>query len=404
MWNGAQYLILFAALGTAGALLLRRYRRKAVTAVLFAGLGALLLGLPGPARAADVRRAQEITVAAGETVQNDLIAMGALVRVNGTVTGDVIAFTQNLEVNGRVGGDVIVFGDMVRVDGTVDGNVRCFCNTLRLDGSVAKNVSAAAARVELDPRASVGGGIIAAVGRVSLEGRVNRDLLLVARNAAIDGPVGGDAKVLGQEVSIGPTGAIAGQLDVTSNSRPAIAGTAKLGRPLAWRIPPQRTRARGLLVRVFIFRHIVGYGAALLCGLLLIKLFPGFFAAGTAAARRAGLAMSIGALVLVASGALAICSVILLVAGAWAGLAAVSLYLPAFYAAQIFVGAWVGEKMLGKSSSIGQLALGLLIVRVAGLIPFFGIFVWVAVLIWGIGSISMAIWSRTRLEAAPAAA
>ena len=404
MWSGAEYLILFAAFGACGVLLLRRYWRKAASAVLFAGLGALLLGAPGSARAAEVRRSPDVNVPAGETIQNDLIASGARVRVDGTVNGDLIAFTRNLEMNGRVTGDVIVFGDQVRLGGTVDGNVRCFCNTLELDGSIGRNVSALAARIDLAPRSAIGGGIISVVGRAALDGKVGRDLLMVVRNAAIDGAVGGDATLMTQNASVGPDGKIAGQLEVTSNQQPEISGSAKLGRPLSWKTPPRRSRARDALVRIFIFRHIVGYIGALLCGLLLINLFPGFFVAGAAASKRVGTAMGIGALVLASSGALLIFSIILLVAGVWAGLAAAALYLPAVYASQIFVGAWIGEKWLGRASGVGQLALGLLVVRLAGLIPFLGFFVWVAVLLWGIGAVSMAIWNRTRLDAAPMAA
>ena len=69
----------------------------------------LLLGLPSGASAAEIRRGPNAGVAAGETINNDLIVTGSSVRIDGTVKGDVIAFAQDLTVNGHVTGDVIVF-------------------------------------------------------------------------------------------------------------------------------------------------------------------------------------------------------------------------------------------------------------------------------------------------------
>ena len=53
---------------------------------------------------------------------------------------------------------------------------------------------------------------------------------------------------------------------------------------------------------------------------------------------------------------------------------------------------------------VGLMALGLLIVRLLGMIPVLGFLVWAAVLLWGTGAIAMALWNRTRFQPLPAAA
>ncbi len=172
---------------------------------------------------------------------------------------------------------------------------------------------------------------------------------------------------------------------------------------------PNRFRFTGF----YLLRQIVSYGVAFLCGLLLMKLFPGLFVAARDAARHVGLSMSIGALVLVSGFALLIFSIVLLVAGAAAGIATLMLYAPFLYGSQVFVGAWVGErvrgeqmqgKMANEATSAGTLAVGLLILRLLGAIPFLGFFVWLAVLLWGTGAICVGVWTRTRLDAVPALA
>ena len=116
--------------------------------------------------------------------------------------------------------------------------------------------------------------------------------------------------------------------------------------------------------------------------------------------------MSIGALVLVTGIAVVIFAILLMVVGTGAGVATLMLYGPILYGSQVFVGSYVGERILHKNQvlapSVGALALGLLILRLLSNIPFLGFFVLAAILIWGTGAICMALWNRTRLDAAPA--
>ncbi len=208
MFDTLQYTV-WIVLGATALMLLRgRLRKPAGLAVVVAAL-ALFLGIPTPAGAAEVRRGSDITVPAGETVKNDLIAMGPRVLVDGTVDGDLIAFTQNLAVNGHVTGDVIVFGDSARLAGTVDGNVRCFCNNVTLESSVGKNLTAFAARVELNPGSTIHGGVIGFTRSILADGKVGRDLLLFSADTSVNGSVGGDVWLRGGRLSLGPTAAVA---------------------------------------------------------------------------------------------------------------------------------------------------------------------------------------------------
>ena len=174
---GALILVAIVAIGW----IRRRVRRSVAIAVVMSAL-LFALALPQQAGAAEVRRGQSISVPAGETIHNDLVATGASVRIEGTVEGDVIAFTRDLTVTGHVTGDVIAFSQEALIDGTVDGNVRVFSRGVILQGAVGKNVTAFGSSVDLISKANVGGGMIVLAGEADLDGKIQRDLLgLVGR-------------------------------------------------------------------------------------------------------------------------------------------------------------------------------------------------------------------------------
>ena len=405
MFDTMQYAAAISLVLLVLALWRPRWRQRTTVSTALIGV-VLLLGLPSGASAAEIRRGPNASVAAGQTIDNDLIVIGGTVRIDGTVKGDVIAFTENLAINGHVTGDVIVFAQSARVDGQVDGNVRAFCNTLSLDSGAAKNVTVFASHFDLDPRATVGGGMIGFVGTTVLEGKITRDLLLFSNNATLDGSIGGNVLFRGSRLQIGPTAQIAGRVHAIGQRPPEVAPAAKLGQPLEFELRPL-PRPRRFGAGTFVLRQILAYGGALLCGLLLIKLFPGLFVAGRKAAHHVGLAMSIGALVLIAGIALVIFAILFIIAGTGAGIATLMLYGPILYGSQVFVGAYVGDAILPKNRalapSVGALALGLLVLRLLSNIPFLGYFVLAAVTLWGTGAICMAFWERTRLDTTLAA-
>ena len=153
-------------------------------------------------------------------------------------------------------------------------------------------------------------------------------------------------------------------------------------------------------------RAIFSYAGALVVGILLLVIFPGFFRATLREAGSIGLPIGIGALALTAGVFLTIIGILLVFIGVGAGVAGAMAYAPILYVAQVFVGAWLGNKIMGvpppvTSAMIGRMAVGLLIVRVAGFIPILGGFVWLAVLLWGTGAVLLGFYRMSRVEPAP---
>jgi hypothetical protein len=400
MQIGALILVAVVAIGW----IRRRLRRSVAIAVVMSAL-LFALALPPQAAAAEVRRAQSISVPAGETVHNDLIATGGSVRIEGTVEGDVIAFTRDLAVTGHVTGDVIAFAEEAVIDGIVDGNVRVFSRGAVLQGTVGKNVSAFGRSVDLISKANIGGGMIVLAGEMDLDGKIQRDLLGLVGRSNLDGLIGGQAWVHGGSLMVESTAEIRGPATFEGPQQPVIEAGAKLASPIRTEITQDVRRTRRSTARVAI-RAIVSYGAALAVGILLLVIFPGFFSATLHEAGKIGLPIGIGALALITGAFLLVLGILLLIVGIAAGVAGVMAYAPILYVAQVFVGTWLGNKVMGQppavtSAVVGRMAVGLLILRVAGLIPFLGGLVWLAVLLWGTGAVLLGFYRMSRAESAP---
>jgi hypothetical protein len=146
---------------------------------------------------------------------------------------------------------------------------------------------------------------------------------------------------------------------------------------------------------------ILRYGAAVLIGLLLMTILPGFFDAGVRTARQWPLALGVGTLTVIVWIFLLVVAVAFLLVGVGAGLAIATSFFPVAYLSQIFVGAWLGGAIMapagpGTGPQLGRLALGLLIIDVVKLVPILGGFAWLAVLLWGTGAILLAIYEQSR--------
>jgi hypothetical protein len=411
-WEGWSYMIhvlqvmAVVLVGVAAVgLLRRRVRRHTAIAVIMSIMTlALALTLPQRAAATEIRREESVLVPATEVIHTDLIASGASVRVDGTVEGDLIAFTGTLIVTGHVTGDIIAFTGQLRMEGTVDGNLRVISHSVSVDGTVAKNVAFIGTTFDLTERGQVGGSLITVASDGDLDGRIHRDLLGLISRTSLDGGVGGQMWVRGKSLRIGSMGEIGGRATFRGSRKPVIASGAKLASPLE--IVSQEENRRELFeaIRVMV-NEIVGFGVALLLGVLLVMVLPGFFHATLREAGRIGAPIGVGALALLIGVVLLALGILLMFVGVGAGVAGVLAYAPILYVAQIFVGAWLGNRILGKASNtagsvIVRIALGLVILHGAGLIPVLGGLIWLTVGLWGTGAILLGFYQMSREEPA----
>ncbi|HEY6467422.1 MAG TPA: polymer-forming cytoskeletal protein [Candidatus Acidoferrales bacterium] len=401
-WSDLGKVVEFMAMVTLGAVAawaLRRFFRRQTTGVaaVMGLLGLAIVIAPQPARAAEtVHGNPSYTLPAGQEINTDLFVAGDRILIDGNVDGDLIVWAHEVEVNGHVKGDIIAFTQELRMNGTVDGNIRAFAQSAVLSGTVSKNLTGFVRTLELDEKANVGGSATIFSADAQLNGPVKGDLLAMTGQLDIDGPIGGNVRVRSDELTIGSTAQIAGRTQYEGSKQPNVMAGAKLASPLE---VTMRKPTPEYSTWPYYWHQTLRWGAAFLLGLVMFLLAPGVFLDAANSANKVGLSMGIGLLFLVGLPVAAFIACITIV-GLGLGIVTFLTYIVAVYMSQIFVGEWLGEKLLGAGIGVGpvlaRLALGLAILRVIRVIPFLGpLSMWV-VIIWGLGAYILSIHKRMR--------
>ena len=372
----------------------KRVRRGSALALVLAGFCAALLLQPASAMASETRKGESVVVGSDEAIKGDVFLFGERVRVDGTVDGDVFVFGHDVNVNGHVKGDVIAFAQQLRVNGQVDGNVRAFTNTLTLTGKVAKNVLTFDEVVNLESSGKVDGSLTIFVENLNLDGTLGRDLLIFGKHLALSGKIEGSVKMRGDTLTINPSAQVAGPIHFDGNKEPEVSPQAKLASPVDYH--KLENKPRYMEGHYYIWQ-MIWLAAFILFGLVLFQLMPHFAADAVAGAERYGASFGLGVLVFfgVPIAALIAC---ITVVGLFVGLSAFFVWYAALYFAQVIVGTVVGQWLMGRTREtwplVGRMAVGIIIVRLATVIPGVGGWVKFGVILWGIGAISLALYER----------
>ncbi|MBA2449591.1 MAG: hypothetical protein H0V51_16345 [Chloroflexi bacterium] len=245
---------------------------------LGAALLALLLGcvtLPGVALAMEVRGGDTVTVPAGVTIDDDLVASGETVTIAGRVTGDVYAFGQHVLVTGTIDGDLIAAAQTVRVDGSVLGDLRGAGQQVSVNGQVGKNVTAAAQTLNVSPSGRIAGSALGAGQTVSTLGQIGRGLTVGAGTLQLGGPVGGQVWARVETLTVEPGARIAGGLDYHATQQASVPSGTVAG-PVAFTPVERVERADepSSLNGLFDLGGLLWLAGSALLGAFALWLFP----------------------------------------------------------------------------------------------------------------------------------
>ena len=384
----------------------------------------------------DGRNGDTITVAAGETVNDDLYIGANEIIIDGTVNGDVFFGGTTVIINGTVNGDVMGGAQEIIINGSVNDDVRVGASVIRVSGSVTGDLMAGGYGVELLDGASVGGDMLAGGYSVIVDGSVARSVLIGALGASIDGSIGGDVKadvgsaedqppfdpaqfnpsipdferaspglVIGSNASIGgdlsyeasdeiniPSSAVGGSVEF-NETIVEVKETVSTGRSIQNRVWSAAQQwlvllLLGFLVLTFAPRimqrstHMLnentvpalGWGVlwyfawpillfVALVGVILIAILFGLLTLDTIA----GIVVGIG----------------LLIIGLELGLYILMLA----FIAKVLVAAWLGGRMMSNGSRMIAYAIGALIVVALGALPFVGGIVNFLIAALGLGAV-----------------
>ena len=332
-----------------------------------------------PAMAFDVRSGDTVTVPSGEAVDGPLfVAAAQTITIDGTVNGGLWAASRTINVNGTVNGSVIAIGQTINISGVVGGNVIVGCLNLNITNTATiKGSILFAAGIAQINGAVQGGSNILPILPLSNEVKENVALQLGISTILPMAGIPGDLSYTdGQESNVQSGAQFLGK--TADASPPAEHGSAIFGSFLPF------LGALGWLIYFLI---------ALVTGLTIILIAPRRLTSIADSIRTCpGRCAGWGAIVLIVTPIAAII-VGLTIVGIAVGVITMALYAIALYLAQIPVSLLIGKLIIGRSRPlegkgimIGALAVGLAIITLLELIPYFGIFIGLAVIIFGLGA------------------
>ncbi|MBS1842032.1 MAG: polymer-forming cytoskeletal protein [Acidobacteria bacterium] len=405
-WKGWQSMLslveilAFLVVGVSAALLFRRwFRRGTLAALLVTGMcGALMI--PVNAAAFESRKGETVEVSKDESIKGDILLTGNRIVVDGNVDGDVYAFGQDVEVNGHITGDLISGSQTTRVNGTVDGNVRGFVNTVTVAGNVGRNLMAWAQVVNVDSKGKVGRSLTSFCQSLGVDGQVGGDVVSFNQSTRIAGTIDGGLNARGELLTIKSKARITGPVKFEGEKEPRVEeGAVLTAGPVSFtkHMPNHREGGKG-----YLFFRLLWTCSFILYGMVLTLLMPRFAGDCVSSAENAGPSLGIGLLILLSTPIAAGLACFTFV-GLPLGILTLVLWLVLLFSAQIVFGSLLGRWILGPTEDtwgrVGRMALGMAILGVAVIIVhqtnhWIEFFFKMALMIWGIGAISLTIYKR----------
>jgi hypothetical protein len=198
------------------------------------------------------------------------------------------------------------------------------------------------------------------------------------------------------------TAVVDGRVHFKGDNPPKVSPQARLASPAEFeKLEHQAEHESG--VGHFIWL-IIWAAASVLLGLVLFATMPSFAHEVVRSGEQYGISLGLGVLVLFGGFISAIIACITIV-GLLVGISALILWIVMMMCTGIVVGAVIGRWILGPTTEIwpliGRMAIGLLILRVLELLPYVGGWLKFAVVLWGMGAISLAIYRKLQPVIAP---
>ncbi|MGB5131735.1 MAG: polymer-forming cytoskeletal protein, partial [Steroidobacteraceae bacterium] len=237
----------------------------------------VLAGLAGVASADDTARA---------SIGDNRLSAGDEVTIDEYVPGNVYFAAGRVSLDDRIGGSAFVTGGEVDVTGSIGHNLYAAGGDLRIEGEVEGDVHAAGGKLRVPRGAKLRGDAALAGGNIDVEGDVEGDLEAYGESIYINSVVGGDVRLAGEDIRIGPDTRVSGRLEYKSGGTYVIDPKAQVEQGVqqldaddhGWRRKAGRGSSRG-------GRTMFSLGVLVL-GTLLILGLPAFTREAASAVRR----------------------------------------------------------------------------------------------------------------------
>ena len=365
----------------------------------FAGGLVSAILLPSLVFGATIKAGDEVSVAPGNDVHDNLYVAGGSISINSAVTGDLLAVGGNILISKNVSADMAVAGGAITILGNSGGDIRVAGGNIIISGDVAGDLVVAGGSVTITSDVTVEKDLIVAGGQVIFDGNVLGNAQISGGAVSINGRIKGNVKSeVGQKLTIGDKAVIGGSLNYTARAAETLVknvGSVVTGKTVFTKsqVPEVRgvKNAMFAFVGVFVLWRLI---SLVIVALVLVWMFKRFSVDVVEGATRNPLQMLGKGFVSAVVIPVAIIILFATLFGITLGLIIGSLYglllLVSGVYACVVIGAWL-SKTVYKSSNITitwkNVIIGAVVLTTIKMIPILGWVVWLLAVLVTIGSI-----------------
>lgn len=182
----------------------------------------LLVGTftPSTAEAAHFEIGETIEVK--DTQEEDLWLLGGKIDVSGMVDGEVWIAGGEIEISAPIDGELWVVGGIITLKGAVDDEVRLFGGEIYFDGAATGEVVVAGGRIEFSKTSALREELAVYGETIELDGTFSDDVMAIGNEIAIAGTYVADVTLRGEKIKIARGTRVVGSLEIFADEEPTL--------------------------------------------------------------------------------------------------------------------------------------------------------------------------------------
>jgi len=355
-------------------------------------LSILIISISAPAAyATEIITENNVIIAQGEVIDDDLIILGENIKIFGKVKGDVIAIGIYITIDGEIDGDINVLGEKITIKGNIGDDLSVAGSNIEIDGSGPDNAMIFGSDIKIGKDTNIKRDLLIIGTTINIEGMINKDAKIYGDDITISGDIGGNVTVDSESLTILPSTAISGDLNYTGPEKADIKDMSSIKGGITYnqKAKPQKSHLDSVRISIEFMLPL------LLIGILIIYFMPGFIEKTDKIIRTRTLLSIISGITGLIIIPIASILIIITIVGIPISLMILALYIMGLYISKIFIGVTLGQYILKISGRKKQtkylcLVVGLVALELIFIIPFIGSLAKLIALVLGFGALIIA--------------
>ncbi len=350
----------------------------------------LILFLAMPGTSLILKTGKDIVVGPEEIIDDDLIAMGRSVKIEGIVNGDLFAFAQEVFIENTVNGSIYTGGAEINLNVKKCRSIWAFCGSLKTDANIENNLLFFGGKLKTSNTNLVKKDVLVFGGEIKINGEVQGKVKGNMGKLNLNGKIH-RVDIEAENVYVNSGATVLEDFIVKSKNEPVIDSNAKiLGKTEYKKIEEKAQKPKKGIAGFF---KTIFFLSKLIIGIILIAILKPYIKTTNQVLKDSTWkSLGFGFLTIIV---IPIVSVLTLatIIGIPIAIFGVFVFLTLAYISGIIFSAGFGEwiiKLIKKESipsPILSFILGFIIISLISLIPYLGFFVRIIVLFFGTGMI-----------------